>query len=851
MRAVRTMPGLLLQGVASLNCSAHHLKLWRVLWKVRSVDGWHFPGDSRGRRSPTNRLDQWATICFIVLIALVQTNCTGCIPTKQTVPADVSVKIDDPAFQRLAAITKRLELEAEGRMQKGRYSVKGIALEVPRDTTFQLSLVLPVESATSISTGKATGVFTTSKSMRLGGVEMPTSVSIDGGKATAEVDLGRTIAAFLLQLLQEKSSVTATSKLKDILESLLIKKANFVLKPGEKLDLETLKGKIQGDSQVTFESIKCDSKLNYEGFCKIDLSLEDFLFVTPGEGGQDARALAEHGERPAGRTPDGTRGTPDNTRVPSGSVRGALFVQSKSARIATTFNTRRQGDTLTFLWREGDNSTSSDNQANRAPAIALRDFMCIARNGSVAGSQASLQLLRSTITKRINAAPIDLDLQGSVQIEHGVLKTATSERTLQAKLPDATSALFKLNRTEKANVWSIATANAVHGSDIKWQIKKREGTIELNFADAKTGPVTIASNEGLSVTLMKGTAVPSKFSWSSRGRHVRAMLTNSTLALESDVHFALEDTGEARVETLPLSINAKSVELNNGKQNLTLKAVQGKALFKIAGDSIDLHSHLAFSVDPGAMFAGLSGVPLTIDSVDCTASKISMKASFNGCQLKLPCSKIEAAIKKELPRHKSFEVHKSVLDERKWRYRNLIINSVDIDNPSITKIDFRPDSIIQVAGATDIKAEGTVERLKLLPFGGAEKRGWNQHPWSASGHVIGSGNVIYKVVPGKSLADSSLNYDLSLKLQVPDNLSVDWSKVAGDVLGRTEQALVGAVIKHASLFTPEEGIPVNTSGTIPLIPEPDAQLRKIRLSNFSTRTSKDCLYVVFSAAAEL
>ncbi len=806
------------------------------------------------------RHGQMPVILIAFAICLAQTGCGGCTTTRQSVPAEISVKISDPTFQRLAAITGHVEIEAEGKLKAGRYSFRNFPLEIPANASFTIALNLPVTNSTNISTGQANGQLTTTKTLFVAGVQMPQTLSIESGKASADVDLGRTIAAFLLQLLQQKESETATSNVKDLLDDLVIKKATFVLKSGQLLEMKTLQGEIGDKSVVAFENIQCDEQLNYTGLCRANLNLKNFVCRSGADSGsKNHHALPEPNtgeprrqtEQPGGvakvkRKTESDGGTDPITKntSPAETERqnSALEIKAASASIAMTFTAQRLRDILTMRW-------NPDTKTDSPSRIELSKFQCTLHNGIIAGDKCTLQIANCKVTKHIDQEPVDFALNGDVHVERASLRSQTAGRNFSALLPEMTDARITMNRADSAEDFSIVTKEGIHARNVQWQIRRPESTIEFTFADAATGPVTISGTEGLTVVLQKGTVVPTRFSWQSHGRTVTASLQNSSMTLNRDVHFDLRESEGLQLDTLPLTVNASSIEVKSGEQELIFRKVKGNAAFKITGDRIDLHSALTVSVDTPQNPPGLQGVPLTIGGVDLTGSKTTMHATLRECRLILPCSRIVDTIKSELPAQRKFDIHKSILADRRWRYRNLSVDEVEIDHPSISNIKFSADNKVTVSGETDIKAIGTVERLQLslTRFKGE----WRQHPWSATGHINGAGQVSYKILPRKSLADSALEYELELKLQVPENLKVDWSQVAGDTLGKTEQALMGAVIKHAAHFAPDDGIPINQSGTIALFPHAQRQLKKVQLSTFKTQLCKDNLFIIFSAEASL
>ena len=88
-------------------------------------------------------------------------------------------------------------------------------------------------------------------------------------------------------------------------------------------------------------------------------------------------------------------------------------------------------------------------------------------------------------------------------------------------------------------------------------------------------------------------------------------------------------------------------------------------------------------------------------------------------------------------------------------------------------------------------------------------------------------------------------------MPVPEKLTVDWSQVADDLIGKTENALIGSAIKHANYFTDKDGIPLDFKGSAPLFTKPEPILEKIHVDKFKLVPKGDRVQILISGAIVL
>src|SRR5262249_11807725 len=114
--------------------------------------------------------------------------------------------------------------------------------------------------------------------------------------------------------------------------------------------------------------------------------------------------------------------------------------------------------------------------------------------------------------------------------------------------------------------------------------------------------------------------------------------------------------------------------------------------------------------------------------------------------------------------------------------------------------------------------------------------------WKATAHLTGTGTVKYKLQPKDSLALSALWYELDMKLPIPKDVDVDWSKVSHGILHYAEHAVI---VNELSKIT----VPLHYNGVLSLGNVNDSKWKSIKISQLLTKPSKDGMVLTFVADA--
>ncbi|HND70284.1 MAG TPA: hypothetical protein PL112_25965, partial [Candidatus Obscuribacter sp.] len=163
-------------------------------------------------------------------------NLGGCAPSdfavKQKVSTVLDVPVTQPDLKHLLAVTSKMQIVASGQFAPGNYWSHKKQLSFAPDTSFQVNLEMPVENPEILSTRNATGFLATSKEFAVNAVPVPKNIQLVEGKLTGEVEYGKWLGAFLVNLLQLGNN---DGGLRSTIASMKIESARLELKPGAKL----------------------------------------------------------------------------------------------------------------------------------------------------------------------------------------------------------------------------------------------------------------------------------------------------------------------------------------------------------------------------------------------------------------------------------------------------------------------------------------------------------------------------------------------------------------------------------------------------------------------------------------
>lgn len=743
-----------------------------------------------------------ARAILVLTIALTVWSCSWHV--QKSVAFDHSISIRDPLLLKLAPAAENLDLDAEGQLLPGTYEVGSgqsgtVPIKIDKDTGFKFSVHLPLNGATTVSTRNATGKLETTQPLIVSNIPSPTAITLDHGKATVDVDLARAILAGIVNICHAGGAEGARSSITQMIGPFRISSASLTLRksPAEWNDL-----RLKVDSgKITLEDAAFQNKSDFSGTCTMRAAVSG--------------VQRKESERRIGVAADNCN------------INLQFFMQRKGSAVSLKMHPEFQ-NTMEIskleLARKTSRLTSASSKAD------FRSIECAhTMNTNDRSLSASARLL-------LGDASVHADSQA---------------RSIAGDLIMKNSALLNLDIENKNDFLEVSLPSA-KAKNVTLSIAKPHSKIGIVMHEAGLTDLLFRKDAHMSLTLSKGEFSPSRVRWSSGKRQADIKIVNGTkIKIDRPITISTTDIGAVVFRNVPLEMKAGAMYLTNGKEKIALDGIAGKMLVSVEGPEAEVQG----SIKAHANKQGLLGIPdfnASAKGLSLTSSPEHVHLKLSECQLVFPRESLRNAVQDSLSSGKSFPVNKLVFADRKWRYRNMTLESVKVEQPAVTELAIDAKNNVAVAGKAKVTAIGTVERynMKINPLSKTE-RGWIKKTWSGQGTVSGKGNVQLVFVPEKSLSDSKINYDAAITFAVPEDLELDWSQVDEGLLGKSEKALVAGVIKHAGTFTDTRGIPLKVAGSIKLFKTSDPRLKLIRISNATLVPSKSNVQVKFSADAVL
>lgn len=762
--------------------------------------------------APLGRRFVLTLMAALILVTASLQGCASC--SRPTVPINLSIEIKDPDLKKVIAVAERIDLAASGNLRPGTYHLgSGKTLAIVSQTQFSIEASVPLNGSPVIDVAAASGKFKTSAPVRLNGVPVPIVLLFSKGVASAEVS--QIIAAFMISVLQGSIGQNpADNVVSHMHERIHIQNATLLLKPGSTLDWHGNKLTFKEGSKIALSQSQCDDRFNYTANVDMKLNLGSCTIPV------NERSVV---------------------RIRSAEMVASMAAFSKDgvSEISQAASPWRSAQPISI---NGEGWQVETNVPALAPSQGLM---------KLAGQKINIKLDKLKVHKT-RGETAELSGSGQVNMSDCAIAFSGANQKLAASVPQAITAnLNFLTSAGKADL-SLDMPDTVDARAVEWTMNRGKSRLDMTIDRASVSHTSVKKGSQAAVAISAGVLVPSRLKWSS-GRHsVTIKLPPSAkLALKNGVNFAEEDLKSA--VSFPVDVAVGSAQIATEAGKFQLSGLNGKLNIDAAGkNDISVKGDLDFDVKGNAGFAEFLSnekVNAHVGSMAVQASQGQVSLALRKCRLVLPLEPLERSIKEGLPARKTFVVNKDVFTGRKWRYRNFILKQVDVVEPELKSVDFRAKNEIDFDGAAKIAATGTVERfrVRLMPRDGGSS--WQVRPWRAAGSVAGKGKAVYELLPGKSLSDSAIKYDAVFAMPVPEDLDVDWSTVSDGILGRSEQALISAVLVHADYFAPREGITLTHSGRLPLFTKKDARLNAFKVTSFSAAGKDNQLIVQFAAQA--
>lgn len=729
-----------------------------------------------------------------VAVLVMASGCSQIVPPKrQVIPAVVKMKITDPVLLDLAKATESVELVASGEFAPGNYDIKGIPLKVNEGTTFSLRLKTPIKNPNYLSAEDADGRLSTSQPLIIKGFSVPQAIELKDGKAIGDVDILKTVANFMLNVLEEQLTINSENEdVRHLIGRMQVQKAVMRMRPNSFYEVGHKRLHFAEGSVVQLSDIAIDKDLNYQGTCDLHLK---FL--------KDSEWIGE-------RTDVLFNGGTGDLRLDARRINDVLTLTMLDKHQRVTL------DDCTFKW--GKNKRSSAHAKH-----------CV------------LSLGELTWRKTHKSAKPELHLVSKMDLRNTHVIVKTDTQTTDAQFPDTVPAVLKVDVVTPARETQFATLKTQTASVGTVEIHRPNTNLKIYLRNAAIGPIALDKFGELQFSLARGSAELDRLDWST-SKQSFTLETNgaSTLTLPQGMElYSSGHPGGARL-TLPISVKLGSATLKGKDDSLRLSNLKGNLVVTVDPD-VSITSNLDLSIADSTML-GKHRVDVKARGLDLESSKGHALAHIKSCSVDLSEQALEEAITDEVPTSKTWTINKT-FPQSKWRYKNATIKTATVNNLHIDHMEHSGTNTIKFTASGDVSIDCSVEKGGLIAaLKGKESKHYEVKPWSAKGHCKGEGTVKYKLIPGSSLATSKLAYQLEMKLPVPDDVEVDWSQVTSGLLEAAEH---GIIVKELKKLT----VPININTKVALADAKDQQWKGIALSKLVVTPSNRGAMISFSADA--
>lgn len=729
---------------------------------------------------------QFLHYSVVVLMLVCSVSVTGCTSqqasTKQQIKANFDVKVEDPSIKRLTNVTEKVQVIASGDFENGTYFIKNSVVSIPPKTTFQLNLTLPIENPDVVSTANAVGTFSTNNQISFNTVPVPREIKLDKGTVSGEVDLARTMGAFFVNMIQVGAM---SSDMKDMVSSLRIEKVVLDLRPDSIMKLGEKELHIGPDSRVELVDAVFDTHLNYVGTCKLNINFA-----------KNCKWIGESVD--------------------------CLF---DGGKIESQFQAKKYPDRLVLSLP--DNISPEQNK----PATLENCTFNFGKNKrSSATAKSCVGVVKEFTWQQIKGEDHPtLHLVSTMDMRGTDLHLKTDIHQTIGHFPDRVPGKLVCDIKKDGRSTDFETTGNAHAQKGQIIIEKTNTKLVLSLENVTVGPSSFAKEGALKFSLEGGVANIRSLAWEhGANRFDLNCGSGSTLTLPSEMLLEKADPSGSTEMKLPLKLNLGKARLHAGNSSIDLANLDGEIMIHVDKE-IQLKSELSFGLQNLTILDGFDA-EINAKGLDLTVKDGKTKLIIKRCSIVVSDEPLKEAIKKKIPDTLEFKLHKTIKEDKSWRYRNAIAENAKITNLSIDDMHAKGPSSLAFTASGDAYVDGTIEKTGII----LDKDKWETKPWNISGHVKEEGVVTYKFLKkkGHSGDDHQLKYELVLDLKVPDDIKLDWSQVASGILKVAEKKVILGRLKKID-------IPVRHSGEINLIKKESPAWKNLAISNVSVKDAPD------------
>ncbi|MBC7998274.1 MAG: hypothetical protein IAF58_10040 [Leptolyngbya sp.] len=727
-------------------------------------------------------------IVLFVTIAMMLAGCgTIFAPKKELVKADYDVEVTDPNIKRLTEVTSNIKLVASGEFTPGTYIIGKMPVSIPPQTKFELNIAVPVANPSVISTHDATGTLTVSREISVMAVPVPLNISLHHGTVSGEVDLVRGLSAFFVNILQVG---VISGDTRQMIKHMKIEKAELNFRPNAEIKIGPKVIQVGPDSKVTLSNVLIDSQLNYQADCLMKLNFA-----------KNCNWLGE--------------------RVDAEFEGGHANVIGRAVK---------QGNQLTISIPA--NSTKPQQIVMKKSKFRFGKF----KRSSAISDECILNLKEFSLRHTTGIKDDSMHLLSGMDLTGTNLKLKTDIHQTLAYFPGKVPATLQVDLTPEESSTHFGTDGSATAKTGLITIAKKATSLSLHLEDTTIGQISYDKFGALAFMLEKGTSKLKQIDW--QGNKSKFTLTTSgasTLTLPSNMVLEKDTNGPTKLD-LPLRLDLARAALKMPQGTVEVSDVKGNLHLDVDRE-IQLSSNMDFTVQRSKLL-GSEAADVKVRGIDLSLINKRANLHLKSCSVILPEKTLADAISKRVPDHLDLTLNKIIQEEKKWRYRNAKAVVVKVDNLKITEMRPLGAGKLNFTASGEVAVEGTIEKCGLI----FKTDTWKECPWTLKADVTGQGLVKYSITGDTNNVKSKLKYDLSMSLPLPDDMKLDWSKVADGLLRIAERR---AIIKHLKKIT----VPIAHQGEINMYEHEDSRWRNFKLSKVAMKSKGSDISIDFTADA--
>lgn len=723
------------------------------------------------------------------------------LPSKREIPVNQTIVLTDPTAIGFARSCDVVELHASGTLAPGSYQFDKYTIQAIPGTTFSFIANVPLHGKKEIKAAECSGSFSSNFPILVHGMPLPKNITVHDGKASAEVDLVSMFGTLVVNTLLHggQHSAAQQNDIAQIVDKIKIDRAVFKLESGRVLSMKGLVLHFGADSTLTLRDVSFDANLNYQGKAEASINLLE--------------KTAYDDEK--------------------------FHLTMKSGKLRTVFGiaytpTGMQCDAIAtgehYVWMSG------------AKLIIHKHTATV----TITADECKLISQRFSVFDPAQGSS-SIDIGGHTEFRNGFVVVEKPTATVKLDLPTKSPLQIAFKRQNKESLLAIKAPDRFVTDKGEYTLVKHGGTFNLYLLHPMLRSFALLAPGGFSVTFVQGPIHPKEISWHSAEKTINfGNFEHAQFYLRNDVTIDYSSKTKTIDADIPLRLQDASADLIGRRAKIALSDLNGDLTVSVGKSTFGIEGQLNSSIDKAVMQSkSIEDCDLHLGNIAIKATPDTVSVGIKDGEITVPRGVLEKALVERLPKKKVFTIHKEFLQEKQWRYKNMWLETITMQNPHIDTLEFAGTDKLAFTLDSDLVADGTVDKHHL--FGGK----WETKPWSATGHMKATGTLKFTFIPGKSLSTSAFHYDATMKLSPPQDVEIDWSKVADGLLGSAEHAVIAHKLAKNNYFLTEKTSQMTPSGDIKLFKTARAGLNDIKVSNFLAKPERSYVVIKFQSNAEL